>query len=95
MNRPQDVDESENMQPRIARSNPHLALLQDIGRVLARAPSENDALTMIVERIRASLQWEYGACWHEDGDRSPRSRKFCARADWLRTTSNWKSTRTR
>jgi hypothetical protein len=48
MNGFQDVDESENMQPGIARTGPHLALLQDIARVLAEASSEHGALAMIV-----------------------------------------------
>jgi diguanylate cyclase (GGDEF)-like protein/PAS domain S-box-containing protein len=66
MIRHQDVDESENRQPGIARSDPHLALLKDLGRVLAEATSEHDALSLIVERICTGLHWEYGACWKED-----------------------------
>ena len=66
MIRHQDVDESENRQPGSARSDPHLALLQDLGRVLAEATSEHDALSLIVERICTGLHWEYGACWKED-----------------------------
>jgi EAL domain-containing protein (putative c-di-GMP-specific phosphodiesterase class I) len=55
------VDESENMQSGMARTDPHLALLRDIVRVLTEASSEHGALTMIVERICAGLRWEYGA----------------------------------
>src|SRR5258706_16391258 len=66
MKRPQAVDESHEMQASVARTGPRLALLQDIGRVLVEASSEHDALAMIVERICAGLQWEYGACWKED-----------------------------
>ncbi|HEX9452063.1 MAG TPA: EAL domain-containing protein [Burkholderiales bacterium] len=66
MKRPQAVDESHDMQDSVARTDPRLALLQDIGRVLVEASSEHDALAMIVERICAGLQWEYGACWKED-----------------------------
>ena len=66
MQRPLDLDKSDNMQPGIGRPDPHLALLQDIGRVLAHTASTHDALAMIVERICACLQWEYGACWNED-----------------------------
>ena len=62
----QDVEESRNMQPGIARTDAHLVLLQDIARVLAEVSSEHDALGMIVERICAGLHWEYGACWKED-----------------------------
>ena len=60
------MDESENMQPGTARSDAYLALLQDIGRMLAHAASEHEALTMIVERICACLKCEFGACWKED-----------------------------
>src|SRR5882724_1297012 len=66
MKRPQDVDESHDMQDGVARTDPRLALLRDIGRALVEASSEHDALATIVERICASLQWEYGACWKED-----------------------------
>ncbi len=62
----QDVDESENRQSGIVRSDSYLALLQDIGRILAQATSEHVTLTMIVERICACLQCEFGACWKED-----------------------------
>jgi diguanylate cyclase (GGDEF)-like protein/PAS domain S-box-containing protein len=54
------------MQPGIVRSDSYLALLQDIGRMLAQATSEHEALTMIVERICTCLQCEFGACWKED-----------------------------
>ena len=33
---------------------------------LVRFGMQGDALGMVVERICASLQWEYGACWKED-----------------------------
>ncbi|HEX7954531.1 MAG TPA: diguanylate cyclase, partial [Burkholderiales bacterium] len=52
--------------PDIARAGPHLALLQEIGQVLAQTSSGQDALALVVERICAALQWEYGACWKED-----------------------------
>ena len=67
MTRPrQDVDDSINMQSGSTQSDAHLALLQEAGRVLAQASSEQDALAMILERACAALHWEYGACWKED-----------------------------
>jgi len=60
------VDESENRQSGIVRTDSYLALLQDIGHMLAQATSEHATLTMIVERICACLQCEFGACWKED-----------------------------
>ena len=60
------MDESENRLSGIVRSDSYLALLQDIGRMLAQATSEHATLTMIVERICACLQCEFGACWKED-----------------------------
>ncbi len=60
------MDESDNMKPGIAHADRYLALLQDVGRVLARTPSEHDALTAILETICACLGYQYGACWKQD-----------------------------
>ena len=60
------MDESENRHTGMLRADAYLALLQDIGRMLAQATSEHATLTLIVQRICACLQCEFGACWKED-----------------------------
>jgi len=59
------LDDSNGMRPRFERAESHLAVLQDVGRILAGAASPDAALGQIVERICISLKWEYGACWNE------------------------------
>src|SRR5258706_10364253 len=54
------------MQPHFERPEPHLAVLQDVGRILANAASGDAALAQIVECLCTALHWEYGACWNED-----------------------------
>jgi diguanylate cyclase (GGDEF)-like protein/PAS domain S-box-containing protein len=50
----------------MASPDAHLAVLQDVGRVLAQASSTPEALDAIVECICTGLGWQYGACWNED-----------------------------
>jgi diguanylate cyclase (GGDEF)-like protein/PAS domain S-box-containing protein len=44
----------------------YLSLLQTVGRILADAPSLEDALDRIIRAICATLHWDYGARWQED-----------------------------
>lgn len=57
----------------IDKSNPqgpgpetHLSLLQTVGRALADAPSQEEALERVIRAVCAALQWDYGAGWRED-----------------------------
>ena len=60
------MDEPDGMQPHFERAESHLAVLQDVGRILANAASGDAALAQIVEYLCTALRWEYGACWNED-----------------------------
>ena len=44
----------------------YLSLLQTVGRILADAPSLEDALDRIIRAVCATLHWDYGARWQED-----------------------------
>jgi diguanylate cyclase (GGDEF)-like protein/PAS domain S-box-containing protein len=61
-----DVDESPNDQSGIVRTDIHLSLLKEVGHLLAHASAGEDTLALVVARICAELNWDYGACWKED-----------------------------